>query len=76
MTTHEALALQPSTLVNWIPPKLADAQSFTGVANLKPNAYVRVIWDEIGEPDSIVHTSDRRMLAAIEILQPKTEQEL
>lgn len=76
MTTHEALALQPATFVTWIPPKLAGAQSFTGVASLKPNDYVRVIWDEIGEPDSIVHTSDRRMLAAIKILEPVTEQDL
>ena len=73
MTTHEAAALQPNTPVLWLPPLSTATQLLSGTARLLTPVTLVVKWDAIGEPDSNLNVTDRRMLAAVEILNPAQE---
>ena len=73
MTTHQAAAVQPGTPVQWIPPSHATATLLTGTARLLTPVILVVKWDETGEPDSNLNVTDRRMLAAIRVLDPAQE---
>ena len=73
MTTHEAAAMQPNTPVQWLPPRGPVTQSLRGAASLLTPVMLVIKWDAIGEPDSNLNVTDRRMLAAIKILDPKQE---
>ena len=76
MNTHEARTLRPSTRVHWLPPKGVDAPQKEG--NAFPNEFemLRIAWDDIGEPDSLVRFEDRLMLLAIIISEPVQEGDL
>ena len=76
MTTHQALELQPSTLVEWLPPKGHKNGSYPGVATPIDGEQIRIKWDDFAEPDSTIRRNDRRLLASIEICNPKTEMDL
>lgn len=76
MTTHEAIALQPQTIVRWIPPKGYVPGNYSGIASPTTNNNIRIVWDDIAEPDTLIYSTDRRMLASLEICEPTTEQNL
>lgn len=76
MTTHEALELQPYTLVHWLPPEGINPGDYSGVAQKSNDSTIRVVWDDLAEPDSIISKNDRRMLAAVAITVHKTDANL
>lgn len=73
MTTHDALNLMPHTAIFHRWHKNPDGQHATGVASPEGPAHARVVWDDLAECDSLIANTDRVMLAAIEIAEPKSE---
>ena len=68
MTTHEAMALAPGTLVRWIPPAGHVPGNYIGVASPELDKLLRIVWDDLAEPDSIISQQDRRSLASFQIV--------
>lgn len=65
MTTHEALSLLPNTLVHFKFLIDENGPPATGTASPVEHNQIRVKWDDLVEPDSIVSTFDRMLLATI-----------
>lgn len=76
MTTHDALSLQPGTLVRWLPPAGVVPGTYTGVARKDGDRHIRIVWDDLAEADSLIMDSDRRILSSFEIYEPKTDANL
>ncbi len=76
MTTHEVIELQPHTLVKWLPPEGVVPGEYAGIARLESDDCIRIVWNDIAEPDSIINRMDRRMLASICICNPTKEGDL
>ncbi len=76
MNTHEANELQPNTLVRWLPPQGMREDPYEGAARREGPENIRVVWNDLAEPDTVIRITDRRMLTAIEICVPKTENDL
>ena len=73
MTTHDAIALQKNTPIHWINPGSRDAPPLHGLASPDEQDHIRIIWNDTVEPNSLVRTSDRIMLAAVHITEPRPE---
>lgn len=73
MTTHDAMRLQPNTPVHWLNPSSPEAPPLHGLATLDEKTNVRIVWNDTVQPDSLVPSSDRIMLAAVHITAPRPE---
>lgn len=73
MTTHEATALQPSTPIHHNYLKHPNEATITGKASPDLHQTIRVVWDDLAEPDSLLFLTDRLSLAAIAIDHPAAE---
>ena len=65
MTTHEATALQPSTLIHHAVFKDAAGNNLAGVARLDAHDKIRIVWDDLAEPNTVLMAQDRIALASI-----------
>lgn len=70
MNSHEALMMQPKTRIQWTPPPAWHRPILHGSAYLDTNLAIRIEWDDMAEPDSIINISDRRGLAYFIIETP------
>lgn len=73
MTTHDAIELRPHTPIHWLNPSSPAAPTLHGQATLDDKIHVRIVWNDTVEPDSLIRTTDRIMLAAIHITNPQPE---
>ena len=73
MTTHEAMELQPHTRVHAIWGADSHDKYPTGIASPEDNRMIRIIWDDLAEPDSVVSVMDRMLLASVAITEPVEE---
>lgn len=74
MTTHDAMKLQPATLVEWKAPEGYVSLNQFGRAHPQELGLIRIIWDEPAEPDSLLRVHDRRSLAAIKIVEVEEDE--
>ena len=69
MTTHEARTLRPYTAVYFVNATTTDIVHLDGVARPNPDASIRVVWNDLAHPDSVVRVTDDVLLSTIHITQ-------
>lgn len=73
MTTHEAMALHPNTQIRHAHLRDPDDNYLTGVAHPMEQRYIRIVWDDLAESDSVINKADRLILDSIVLLDPIKE---
>lgn len=76
MTTHEALKLQPGTLVYHNPTDEPSTSGLIGDASPEHPQLIRIRWRNTIDVDSVISVLDRILLSSIIISEPVTEQDL